>query len=270
MDPAAASLRPRGALELVDAAAVLLRQRTGDLALVAAVTVVPVIVFSLLAGANVPEDGASPSGGIGSLAFGQEDINVGLLIVEILISSLLFSVVAFAMTRYIVSDLFGESESASVALRAAAKRIPVLVVLWVVVHLAELAGLLLVGVGAVIATVALVVTVPALAAEPDHTVMSAFRRSWNLTKGARGHVFGVLVVLFLVNSVLGLVLVIAPASLVGLFLEGWNLVIVATGLQAMASLVTEAIVAATTVYLYLDLRVRREGLDIDLRLRQTA
>jgi hypothetical protein len=264
METAAVLLRPRGALELVDAAAALLRRRTGDLALIAAVTVVPVIVFSFLAGVNASEDVASRSGGVGSLAFDQGDVNFGLLIVEILIGSMLFSVVAFAMTRYIVSDLFGQSESAASALWAAVRRAQILVPLWVVVHIASVGGIFL------IATVALALTVPALAAEPGHSIFSAFRRSWNLTKGARGHVFGVLLVLMLVNSVLGLVLVIAPASLVGTFLGGWNFVIVSTGLQAVASLVTEAIVAATTVYLYLDLRVRREGLDLDLRLRRTA
>ena len=75
-------------------------------------------------------------------------------------------------------------------------------------------------IGTLIAMAGLMVTVPAMAAEEGLGPVGAFRRSWNLTNGAKGHVFGILLVLFVVAGLLNSVLVIGPASLVEVWLDG--------------------------------------------------
>jgi hypothetical protein len=270
MDHSAASLRPQGALEIVDMAADLLRRRTSDLITIVAIAVVPVIVFSLLAGVDGTRETGDQGNPFAAFALDQGDLNVGLFVAQLVIGSVLFSFIVFAITRLIVGELFGQTEAPTASLRAAVRRLPVLVALWIVVHLAELAGAFAFGIGAVIMMCALMVTVPALAAEPDHTVMSAFKRSMSLTKGARGHIFAVLLVLLLINSTLGIVLVGAPIALASEFVSGWTLVVISTGLESVAQVLVESIVAGATVYTYIDLRVRREGLDIDMRLAASA
>ncbi len=270
MDSTEVSLAPRGALEIVDTAADLLRRRTRDVVLVVAVSVIPVIAFALLAGVDASNEARPNPNSIGAITFDEGDIDYRLFALQAVISSVLFSVVTFAMTRLIVAEVFGHTIAPGTALRAAVRRAPVLVLLWVLVHLAELAGVAAFGVGLLFVMCALMVTVPALASEPDLGGVSAVGRSWRLTQGLRGHVFAVLLVLLLINGLLGVVLVLAPVSLMDLFLDGWPLVVVSAGFQAISSIVVEAIVSGATVYTYLDLRVRREGLDIDLRMRRSS
>lgn len=266
MDSPAAPLSPRGALEIVDAAAELLRRRPRDIVAVVVVSVVPVVLFALLDGIEASDSSQPDRNSLAALTSDQGDVDWTLVLVQLGVSSLLFSFVAYAMTRLVVAEVLGADLRPGAALRAAFGRTPALVGLWVLVHLAQLAGLLALGVGLVVAMCGLMVTVPVLAAEPGVGVRDAFRRSWRLTRGARGHVFAVLLVLLVLNALLGIVLVLGPVSLADVVLDGWPLIVVSAGVEAVADVIVESIVAVATVLTYLDLRVRREGLDIELRM----
>jgi membrane-anchored glycerophosphoryl diester phosphodiesterase (GDPDase) len=111
------------------------------------------------------------------------------------------------------------------------------------------------------------------------TVRQAIARSWRLTKGSFWRTFGILalvvVIVQVVQSIISLPLnFISPILTTLIDPNGQNsptALIVAGGitlLSLVVSLVFSAITAviqtATTALLYLDLRMRREGLDLDL------
>jgi len=267
MDSDLETLKPRGVLEVVDAAADLLRRRPRDVAVIASVVVVPGIVFLLLAGLVAGEPGGSVDQ-FGALFVTEQEVPVASTIIALLIQSTLFSFVTFALTRVVVGEVMGVQVRSGGALVAAAKRTPTLLLLWFFVHVAEAVGALALGIGFVVAMCGLMVTVPVLAAEPGHTAKSAFLRSWRLTNGVRGRVFGVLLVLLVMSLVLNLVLVTGPLSLAAFFAGDTALWIIGLGLQAVVGIVVQGVVSGATIYTYLDLRVRREALDIELQLQK--
>ncbi|MEV2273965.1 glycerophosphoryl diester phosphodiesterase membrane domain-containing protein [Nocardiopsis sp. NPDC049922] len=107
-------------------------------------------------------------------------------------------------------------------------------------------------------------------------VFAALARSWNLTRGSWWRVFGVILLTMLLVQVIGGLLT-APFSgtaavLVVVFpLEAWMPVvsgaIVYVGTVVISAITTPFTVGVTTL-LYIDLRMRREGLD--LRLHEAA
>ena len=268
MESGVESLKPRGVLEVVDAAADLLRRRTRDVAVVAAVAALPVLIIAVVAGIGSSDEF---SGDVLAPFFAdQNDIDIPIFILIVSVRSVFFSFVTFAMCRIVVGEIHGVVVSPGRALVAAARKGPTLLGLWLLVHVVVVSAVLAFGFGLIIAMCGLMVTVPALASEAGLGPVSAFKRSWRLTNGAKGRIFGVLLVLLIISTLLSAVLVLAPLSLLGLVVDGTSLWVLGIGLQAIADVVVEGIVSAATVYTYLDLRVRREALDIDLRLRRLS
>ena len=132
---------------------------------------------------------------------------------------------------------------------------------------------ILVGVLLILAVIPLIVwlyfswsvAVPALLTE-DQRGTKALRRSFRLVRKRWWLVFGLLIVTTLVASVVSGILTIVPelvllgdlgdSALASLSLRG-----LAT---ALASILTTPFIAAATVVLYFDLRVRKEGFDLQL------
>ena len=176
MESGVESLKPRGVLEVVDAAADLLRRRTRDVAVVAAVAAVPVLIIVVLAGIG---DADEFSGDVLAPFFAdQNDIDLPLFLLIISVRSVIFSFVTFAMCRIVVGEIHGVVVSAGNALMAAARKAPALIALWILVHIAVLSAILALGFGLIIAMCGLMVTVPALASEPGLGPVTAFQRSW--------------------------------------------------------------------------------------------
>lgn len=93
-------------------------------------------------------------------------------------------------------------------------------------------------------------------------------RSWNLMSGRRWPVFGTFLLLFIaiiiVNFIIGLILG-------GLFAFGGDVDGVTVGgefLNIIVSILTTPILAIATVVIYFDLRVRKEGFDVELLASQ--
>jgi len=135
-----------------------------------------------------------------------------------------------------------------------------LCVAWFFVHLIELAGALALGLGTLVAMAFYIVTAPAIAVEGlgpfagmGRAARLAGRRFW--------FVLGFGLLSGLVASTLGQVLGLLPQFL-GLLLGpdlGW----IALGVGAiLTQLVSTTVVGASTALLYLDLRIRLEGLDL--------
>jgi hypothetical protein len=134
---------------------------------------------------------------------------------------------------------------------------------WLLVHLAEGLGLLACGLPALAVMTWFLVTAPVVGAERLGPV-KAMRRSARLVARRFWPVLGLVILSSIVMTLFGYAIGLVPTTvslLVGTDGLGWVLT-AASGI--LTSLITMPVVAATTVLIYLDLRVRTEGLDLEL------
>ncbi|HEV2749952.1 MAG TPA: hypothetical protein VGV12_05440 [Gemmatimonadales bacterium] len=106
------------------------------------------------------------------------------------------------------------------------------------------------------------VTTPVVVLEELGSSFDSFRRSWELTRGFRGKVFGLGAIAFLLFNALPNWILSVPAALTKLSMPGLSI-----ALSAVATIVpvilTPAISAVITL-MYYDLRVRREAFDLQV------
>lgn len=134
---------------------------------------------------------------------------------------------------------------------------------WFLVHLAEAVGMLLCGLPALAVMTWFLVTAPVIGAEGLGPI-AAMRRSARLASRRFWPVLGLALLSGIVATLFGYALGIVPtvlSLLLGTDGLGWLLTAAA---GVLTSLITMPVVAGTTVLIYLDLRVRTEGLDIEL------
>ena len=136
-------------------------------------------------------------------------------------------------------------------------------------------GLLAGTVAAVLLYVRLSMAVPTLVLE-EAGIGRAVTRSWGLVRGSFWRVFGILLLTAVITQITAAI-ISAPFALIGgglVFLNPENPMAVAglsplqLVLNALGTIVANTIVypftAAVTALLYIDLRMRREGLDVEL------
>jgi hypothetical protein len=160
----------------------------------------------------------------------------------------------------------------------------VVVVVLALLHLGPVAVLLGVigGIAGIVLEILLVVrlsmTLPAVVLERISPA-DAIRRSWQLTQGSFWRLFGILLLTLVIVGIAGVVLTI-PFTLIEALMGGsggafgvaagtsFAAILVGTIGSIVAATVTRPVSAGVNVLLYVDLRIRREGLD--LRLRDAA
>jgi hypothetical protein len=112
-------------------------------------------------------------------------------------------------------------------------------------------------------------TVAAMMAE-DIGPINGLRRSWNLVGGMWWRTFGIWLVVIILRFVIGLALGFFFGIIAGFVLSGdLLLAVVAVGSTLLGAIVSP-ILTIGTVLLYFDLRVRKEGLDLDQLAQQTS
>jgi membrane-anchored glycerophosphoryl diester phosphodiesterase (GDPDase) len=108
--------------------------------------------------------------------------------------------------------------------------------------------------------VRLAVSLPAVVVE-GRSWRHALSRSWSLVSGHWGHVLGTLFLAFVVISLVGTLISVFIGSLVGMLAgDGW---LAQTLVQAAINALTLSYFLTVWVLLYLDLRARKEPLDLD-------
>jgi len=137
------------------------------------------------------------------------------------------------------------------------------------VGLVAFVGFLLLVVPGVIAVCGLAVSVPALVVESTSPT-DAMGRSWDLTRGYRLRMFGLFVLIFLLIlipyvAIMGAVGV-AAAVLGATGAKGLTTVLILLGtvIAAIVQLLLSPLYQAALVIAYYDLRVRKEGFDLEL------
>ena len=260
-------LRPLSVGEIIDVAIKIWRRHFATLAKIVFVVVAPVQILSALVAASV-----TSGGGIEKIdAAGNSTVDTGALAAFLagmftaqVLSALAFLISSAAVLRAVSVAYLGGTPDWRESLRAATSRLGSLV--WLGVLLAG--GLFLSALALFIPFIWLgvswAVAFPVLIAEGQRGT-GALRRSFGLVRGRWWPTFGALFLAFLLQFFVGLVLGIP----LGLLTANWDsasagALILSTLISVVSSVVTTPFMAAVLVLIYFDLRVRKEGFDLEL------
>lgn len=266
-------LRPLQFGEVLDAAFKVCTRHWRALLLAVLFVVVPLQVLSLVVTVSTIEEFEVTLTDVGSgtaTSTDAEDVGTVLAgqLVAALLAGVMFLLAQGACFRVIAEGWLGGRPTWQDSLRFALRR--ALPLLWVTVlyFLALLVGFLALVVGAFWASVAFAFCYPALLVE-DLRGTEAMGRSRRLVSGQWWRCFGILTIgLVLATSIslLATVVVSLPilvadeSSVVALLISGVAAVVGAA--------ISTPLQAAITTILYFDLRVRKEGLDLELLARR--
>jgi hypothetical protein len=249
--------------DLLDGAFTVLTRRPRTLVAIAAVVVVPVQVLAAYASrASLPTADVFARLSTAGTDAGLGEIDLLLTVLATLLDNLALFFLGGAVAALVTAWYGGGDLDARGALAAALRRSGALVGAWALLLPVKLLAALPCYLGLVFVTPIFAVTAPAIVVEGLGPVAGA-KRSWQLVTRRLFPTIGVVLLVTLVISLLEQILVVPPL-LVSLALPSsvaW--IAVAVGGSAVALLTQTALVAAS-VLLYVDLRVRTEGLDLEL------
>jgi Membrane domain of glycerophosphoryl diester phosphodiesterase len=245
-------LRPLGVGEILDTSFSLYRRHFGALATVALVcTGIPLVLRLFL----------ETAGGM------WNNLPLALLY---LLSVVVLNLVATAATVFIVSESYlGRPITAREALRRATPSMGRILVCSLLMALVVGLGFLLLFIPGIILGVGLALAIPAVVLEPGLSPSAALSRSWELTRGARWRIFGLgitlLVLIYVpVVAVTGLFAVFLPQAAGG----GLGPLALATmaglAIGGLIQIFVYPLVYCVLTVTYYDLRVRKEGFDLEL------
>ena len=262
-------LVPRNVVEILDESLDTLVRRPREILAAAAITAVPV---GILTGMATARNAVGFGDAISSLdPTSQSSLGFGdgggvLTITAALVGSVLYGVTAWMAATMVMAELRGLPWSVGGALKGALRNLWKILGAWFMVHALEALGFVGMGVGALALMVMYTVTVPVMALEGLGPA-AAMRRSWRLNRGSFWRMVGLQLALSLVIQALGVILDFVPLLVIDL-LPGWAVVYFTVATGALSALVETAVTAALPVLIYLDLRVRKEGLDLELELER--
>jgi hypothetical protein len=148
-----------------------------------------------------------------------------------------------------------------------------LVIGWFIAEVIGFVLLIIPGLAVFCAAVYLVVrwslVVAAMMAE-DIGPIRGLGRSWNLVSGSWWRTFGILLIVGILQSIISYALLILFTLFADIFSAGdFRAALVSVGSTLLSALVSP-ITTIAVVLLYFDLRVRKEGLDLDQLAQQTS
>lgn len=190
-------------------------------------------------------------------AFSLWPVTLAYLLVEVILSSL-----GVAATTNVISDAYlGHDITAGEALRRAVPLLWRLIVISLLTWLLVGIGLILMIVPGFILLSGLLLSSVAMVVERPDRATGAMARSWELTRGDRGKAFGTVLVAFLllfvpIAAVGGIWQAVTPAA-------SWNSPIPDVVTSILQVLVYPYVYSVTTL-LYYDMRIRKEGFDLEL------
>jgi hypothetical protein len=176
-----------------------------------------------------------------------------------LISVLIWQVLTGAISRAAAGSLVGESITPANAFGYGFHRLGSILLIGILVALIVVGGLILLIIPGIIFAVKLSVSIPALVVE-NRRGTDAIGRSWGLTTGQFWHTLGTWFVAYIIVAVVTGILSAIGGS-------NW---FVAGIFASIGSIITMPFMALVTVLLYLDLRVRKEGLTDETLRRELA
>jgi len=195
---------------------------------------------------------------------------IPLVIVFVLLMVVL-GAVATTATTFVVSERYlGRTITAREAVSRATPFLWRQIAAGLMVGMVVGLGFLMLVVPGMILLCGLAVTWPALVLEPRSTATSAMGRSWELTRGFRLRIFGLVAGLFLVTAIpqvgIDALAGVAAFMLESVGLDGVSSFVSLLGsvLSTLAQFLLFPLVYCALTVLYYDLRVRKEGFDLEL------
>jgi hypothetical protein len=250
-DGGIAALPPRGIGEILRTAFQLYRRHWRTLVSIAAVVVVPLTLLQYVIGHWVRSHGQQMHGqGVVSTSFWAV---ASASLLAALVGLLLYQVLTGAITRTIANEVAGQDLDLEQSYRFGFARLGPILVVSVLVGLATMLGLIVFIIPGIYIGVRLAVSIQALVVE-DKRGTEAMRRSWDLVGGHWWHAAFTVLVAALITAVVNAVIT-APFSAGAWVIQGIA--------AAVATTVTLPYGALVGVLLYLDLRTRKERLDLD-------
>jgi hypothetical protein len=246
-----AALPPRGIGEILSTAFQLYRRYWRTLVAIAAVVVVPLTLLQYGIGHWFRSHGQQ--------LYGQAEVSTSFWAVAsasllaALVALLLYQVLTGAITRNIAAEVAGQDLNLEQSYRFGFARLGPILVVSILVGLATLLGLIVFIIPGIYIGVRLAASTQALVVE-DKRGTQAMRRSWDLVGGHWWHAAFTLLVAGLITGVVNAVIT-APFSAGAWLVQGTA--------AAIATTITLPYGALVGVLLYLDLRARKEPLDLD-------
>ena len=263
--PMPVSMRPMTAADVLDGGIAVVKAAPRAVITVAAVVLVPLELVS----AWVQRDSLADRGLAGALSAATSSSNSSSVhidaaaIVLLALSGIALSLVTGSVAALLRGWYADTVPTAGDALRVSLQHAPALIAAWVLVHVVEAVAAVALIVPAILVMPLFMVTAPAIVFERLGP-LAAVRRSWRMTKTRYGAVLGAALLIAMVSSLLTLAL--SGLGLAFTFLSfGW---VIDAVCRAASGLVTVPFVAAATTLVYLDLRVRTEGLDLELQFAE--
>ena len=173
-----------------------------------------------------------------------------------------------ALLHGVSESYMGNSVSVGEAYRRVLPKFLTLILAAFLVGLVTTVGLVLLIVPGIIFALRLTLTIPAIVVE-DLGATGGMGRSWRLAAGNMGKVFGLLLCLWLIGMIVGLVFQGAGVALGRqLAPQGYFFVTQFSGL--LGNVLVMPISATATILLYYDLRIRKEGFDLEMLAERLA
>jgi hypothetical protein len=246
--------RPMGLGEILSTAFQLYQRHWRTLLAIAAVVVVPFTLVQYLLGDWVRGRGEVTANGV---VVETATWSVGIAgLVAALAGVVMFLVLTGAITRAVAAEVAGEDPSVEQSYRFGFHRLGAVLLVSVLVGLAIVGGLILFIIPGIYIGVRLAVSIEALVVEGRRGTQ-AMGRSWELVGGHWWHAFGTLLVAGLLTGVVNAVIT-SPFNNTSWFVQAVA--------AAVATTVTLPYGVLVGVLLYLDLRARKENLNME-RLR---
>jgi hypothetical protein len=245
-----AAMAPRGIGELLRAALQLYRRHWRTLMAIAAVVVVPLTLLQYGIGhwfrtnGQQLQDPAEASTSFWAVASAS--------LLAALIGLLLYQVLTGAITRNIAAEVTGQDLGLEQSYRFGFARLGPILVVSILVGLATLLGLIVFIIPGIYIGVRLAASTQALVIEGRRGTQ-AMRRSWDLVGGHWWHAAFTVLLAGLLTEVVNAIIT-APFGAGAWFIQGIA--------AAIATTVTLPYGALVGVLLYLDLRARKERLDL--------
>lgn len=259
--------RPLTVADVLDGAFQVIKARPRHIVTIAALFVVPVGLLVAFAdvgvlGGDVVSTLTDPETYEENSTAAEGDF--GITVISTLVSSALITLMAAPIARLVEAWYLRRDPSVAEVVRGLGWGWLSIAVGYLLVHVVEAVGTVLLLLPGLVAMVLLLVTAPVIAVERIGP-LAGMRRSFQLTRRRFWSTLWIALLAALVANTLGFLLPLVPLAVTGLFGFGGEQYVVAAGTIA-SSLLTLPFVAAAAVMTYFDLRVRTEGLDLQMAL----
>ena len=258
-------LRPMTMPDLLDGSFVVIKARPRTVFAIAAAILIPfhlMVAFLQHGVAGLSFSTGLNQTGTTTTTTGDQFAAVAVAYLGVAALTLAPFLLGGALGKVVSAWYAGSSMTSGEALRAVWHRAPALIGAYLVLLPLKVLGVMLCGVGLIPVMTLFVVTAPAITIEGLGPIAGA-RRSWHLVSRRFWSCVGVVVVATIGAYVLNTIFGTVPQVLTSLLPSPFDWL--GRGLvEAVVGMVVTTALVSVAVLLYLDLRIRTEGLDLEL------